>query len=153
PSPSPTAKPTPKATPTPKPTVSPTKQPTPTPTKKPTATAKPSSPPKANPNTAAGVCGSGYKAVDSHSLGSATVYLLYSSAAGKNCVVTLSKYVVPQKIKMSAVLQVKGGGSGNDTGDYTEYAGPLRLAASKMCVIWGGGYGTASWKSGWSHCG
>jgi predicted Ser/Thr protein kinase len=147
----PAGDPTPKATPT-RPTASATRKPTPSPTGKPTASPKPS-PPKANPYTAAGVCGSGYKVIDSHALGSSTIYLLYSDAAGKNCVVTMAKYVVPQKIKMSAVLQIKGGASGNDTGSYTAYAGPLRLAAKKVCVIWGGGYGTAAWKSGWSHCG
>jgi hypothetical protein len=99
------------------------------------------------------VCGSGYKVIDSHSFGQATTYLLYSSAAGKNCVVTLSKYVMPDKIRMSAVLQVKGGGSSADTGSFTVYAGPVRLSAVKKCVIWGGGYGSANWKSGWSHCG
>ncbi len=153
PSPTPTAKPTPEPTPTPKPTVSPTAKPAPTPTKKPTSTPKPSAPAKANPNTPAGVCGAGFKTVDSHGLGGATVYLLYNGAAGKNCVVTISKYVMTQKIRMSAVLQVKGGASGDDTGSYAEYAGPIRLAASKTCVIWGGGYGTSNWKSGWSHCG
>jgi serine/threonine protein kinase len=149
----PTSKPTPKATLTP--SASPTRKttPTPSPTKKPTSTPKPSTPPKANPYTATGVCGSGYRTIDSHALGSATVYLLYSATAGKNCVVTLSKYVVPQKVSMSAVLQVKGGATGGDSGAYTAYAGPVRLAAKNVCVIWGGGYGTTTWKSGWSHCG
>ncbi|WP_248962710.1 serine/threonine protein kinase [Sphaerisporangium perillae] len=157
--PAPTRRPTPKATPTPKPSASPTRKPTPTPaptqkpssTPKPTTSAKPT--PKPNPYTAAGVCGSGYKAIDSHSLGAATVYLLYSGAAGKNCVVTMSRYVVPQKIRMGVVLQVQGGATGNDAGAYTTYAGPVRLAAKQACVIWGGTYGTATWKSGWSHCG
>ncbi|GAA4563880.1 spore-associated protein A [Planotetraspora kaengkrachanensis] len=99
------------------------------------------------------MCGSGYGVVDSHALNGATVYLLYNNGSGKNCVVTMSKYVITQKIKMSAVLQVQGGSSGNDAGDYTAYAGPVRLAAPGTCVIWGGGYGSASWKSGWSHCG
>lgn len=92
--------------------------------------------------------------IDSHSYGgAATTYLLYDAATGRNCVITLSKYVVPGKIKMSAVLQVQGGGSAADSGSYTVYAGPLRLAAPRKCVIWGGGYGSATWRSGWSHCG
>ncbi|MET8157114.1 protein kinase [Sphaerisporangium sp. NPDC005289] len=151
PSAAPSRTPTPKATPTPKPSPSPTKKPSPSASPKPSATPKPS--PKPNPYTAAGVCGSGYKAVDSHSLGSATVYLLYSGAAGKNCVVTMGKYVTPQKVKMGVLLQVKGGATGSDSGSYTAYAGPVRVAAKQVCVIWGGSYGTASWKSGWSHCG
>ncbi|MFC4585471.1 serine/threonine-protein kinase [Sphaerisporangium corydalis] len=151
PTPTPTPKPTPKATPTPTPSAPAKPTPTPSPTKKPTP--KPTPTPKVNPNTAARLCGAGYKALDSHALGGATVYLLYNASAAKNCVVTLSKYVVPQKIRMTAVLQVKGGATANDGGNYTEYAGPLRLTAKKVCVIWGGGYGTAAWKSGWSHCG
>lgn len=100
------------------------------------------------------MCGSGYKVINSHSYGNGgTTYLLYNAAAGKNCVVTLSAYEVPGKIAMSAVLQVQGGGSGGDSGEYSFYAGPVRLSAAKKCVIWGGGYGSSNWRSGWSHCG
>lgn len=109
--------------------------------------------PKPNPYTAKGVCGSGYAVVDSHSYGQATTYLLYNSSNGYNCVVTMSKYVVPGKIKMSAALQVQGGSLKTDSGSYTAYAGPVRLPAKSKCVIWGGGYGSAAWTSGWSHCG
>ncbi|MEZ0072496.1 serine/threonine-protein kinase [Planotetraspora sp. GP83] len=153
---SPTPKPTPKPTPTPspKPTPKPSPKPTPTPTPKPTPTPTPKPTPKPNPYTATGVCGSGFKVVDAHGwAGAATTYLLYNAATGKNCVITLSKYVVPGKIKMGAVLQVKGGASASQWGAYTVYAGPLRLAAAGKCVIWGGGYGAATWKSAWSHCG
>jgi Serine/threonine protein kinase len=127
-----------------------TTRPSPTPPD-PTPTKKPS--PKPNPYSAAGVCGSGYQVIDSHSYGPATTYLLYHAGVKNNCVITLSKYVMPDKVRMSAVLQVSGGGSGADTGSFTVYAGPIRLAAAGKCVIWGGGYGSADWKSGWSHCG
>ncbi len=144
-----TRRPEPTRSPTREPTQRPTRQPTQRPTQQPTR--KPA--PKPNPYSATAVCGSGYRVIDSHSFGQATTYLLYSSAAGKNCVVTLSKYVMPDRIRMSAVLQVKGGGSSADTGSFTVYAGPVRLSAVKQCVIWGGGYGSANWRSGWSHCG
>ncbi|OUC86713.1 hypothetical protein CA984_38525 [Streptosporangium minutum] len=141
----------------PSPTVKPpaTAKPTAKPTSKPSATGKQTaSPPKPNPFTPTGVCGSGYKVVNSRALGSAaTIYLLYSSGAGKNCVVTMAKYVPPSKISMNATLQVKGGSSGGNPGSFTFYAGPVRLSAVKKCVIWGGSYGSLSWKSGWSHCG
>ncbi|MEV6864672.1 protein kinase [Streptosporangium subroseum] len=145
---------------TPKPTVKPTPKPTvkPTVAPKPTATAKPTvkpttAPQKPNPYTAAGVCGSGYAQVEAHALGSAaTIYLLYNSSAGKNCVVTMSRYEVPSKVSMNAVLQVQGGASASNPGSFTVYAGPVRLAAVKKCVIWGGSHGSLSWKSGWSHC-
>lgn len=111
-------------------------------------------PQKPNPYTATGVCGSGYKVVNSRALGGvATIYLLYNSAAGKNCVVTMSRYVVPAKVAMNAILQVQGGSSGSNPGRFTVYAGPVRLSAAKKCVIWGGSHGSLSWKSGWSHCG
>ncbi|WP_431900451.1 serine/threonine protein kinase, partial [Nonomuraea sp. bgisy101] len=136
-----------------KPTPKPTPKPTVKPTSKPTTTPRPTTTPKPNPYTAGGVCGSGYKVIDSHALSTkATIYLLYNTSAGRNCVVTMSKYVVPAKVSMNAVLQVKDGGSGSNPGSFTAYAGPVRLPAVKKCVIWGGSWGTLSWKSGWSHC-
>ncbi|MEU6411312.1 protein kinase [Microbispora sp. NPDC046933] len=155
PSPAPKTTPSAKATtPPPKATPAPTKTttaPKPSPTAK--ATPTQTAAPKPNPYTAKGVCGSGYAVVDSHSYGQATTYLLYNASNGYNCVITMSKYVVPGKIKMSAVLKVQNGSSKTDSGSYTAYAGPIRLPAKSKCVIWGGGYGTAAWNSAWSHCG
>ncbi|GLX03767.1 serine/threonine protein kinase [Microbispora sp. NBRC 16548] len=154
-------KPTPKVTTPAQTTPAPAKT-TPAPAKtttapKPSATAKATptqtAAPKPNPYTAKGVCGGGYAVVDSHSYGQATTYLLYNASNGYNCVITMSKYVVPGKIKMSAVLKVQNGSSKTDSGSYTTYAGPIRLPAKGKCVIWGGGYGTAAWSSAWSHCG
>ncbi|MBB6548336.1 serine/threonine-protein kinase [Nonomuraea rubra] len=155
------------AEPTPTPTkkkkttlVEPDVEPTEKPTSGPTTTVraegeadKPGTSLKPNPYKVTAVCGTGYKVVDSRALGSnATVYLLYHSGAGKNCVVTMSRLVHPGKMPMSAILQVKGGSSGNNTGKFTAYAGPVRLPAAKKCVIWGGSWSSYSWKSGWSHC-
>ncbi|MEW1838139.1 protein kinase [Nonomuraea angiospora] len=124
----------------------------PKPTKKPTA--KPTVAPKPNPYKAASLCGSGYKIIDSHVLGesAATVYLLYNSSAGKNCVVTLSRLVYTGKVSMNAILQVKGGSSASNPGQFSAYSGPVRLPAKGKCVIWGGTFSSQSWKSGWSHC-
>nr|WP_275955168.1 serine/threonine-protein kinase [Planomonospora venezuelensis] len=150
PTPKPTVKSTPTVKPTPKPTPKPTVKPTPKPTPKPTV--KPT--PKPNPYKAAALCGAGFKQINAHALGSgATVYLFYNGTSKKNCVVTMSRYVVPGKIKMNAILQVQGGGAAANPGSFTAYAGPVRLFADKKCVIWGGTYGAVSWKSGWSHCG
>ncbi|MCK2217213.1 protein kinase [Actinomadura sp. ATCC 31491] len=122
-----------------------------TPSKKPTA--KTTVAPKPNPYNAAAVCGSGYKIVDSHAIGeSDRVYLLYNASAGKNCVVTMSRLLYPGKVKMNAILQVKGGSSASNPGMFSAYAGPVRLPAKGKCVIWGGSIGAAAWKSGWSHC-
>ncbi|MGP3930173.1 protein kinase domain-containing protein [Nonomuraea sp. KM88] len=109
--------------------------------------------PKKNPYSPTKVCGSGYKLIDSHDLGSnATIYLAYHAKSGKNCVVTMSRLVWKGKVSMNALLQVKKGGKASNPGKYTAYAGPVRLAAKKKCVIWGGSWGLQSWKSGWSHC-
>ncbi|MEV6029655.1 protein kinase [Nonomuraea sp. NPDC052116] len=121
------------------------------------STAKPGktyTPRKPNPYKATSVCGSGYKVIDSRSIagGNATVYLLYNSAAGKNCVVTMSRMLFPEKAQMNAILQVKGGSSASNPGNFTAYAGPIRLPGKQKCVIWGGSWGGQSWKSGWSHC-
>ncbi|MFD0472251.1 hypothetical protein ACFQ0B_31095 [Nonomuraea thailandensis] len=114
---------------------------------------KPGTSLKLNTYKPTAVCGAGYKVVDSRALGSnATIYLLYNSSAGKNCVVTMSRLVFPKKMQMSATLQVKGGSSGNNSGSFTAYAGPVRLPAAKKCVIWGGSWSSYTWKSGWSHC-
>ncbi|MGW2144516.1 protein kinase domain-containing protein [Nonomuraea bangladeshensis] len=121
------------------------------PTKKPTT--KPTVAPKPNPYNPVAVCGSGYKVVDSHMLAGDRVYLLYNASAGKNCVVMMSAFVYPGKVKMNAILQVKGGASASNPGMFSAYAGPVRLPAKGKCVIWGGSIGAASWKSGWSHCG
>jgi hypothetical protein len=104
----------------------------------------------ANPYTAAGVCGSGYSVIDSHNLGSATIYLLYN--AGYNCVVTLV-HSGGNAVGLNATLSVQGGGSGTDPGLYDWYAGPIRLSAAGKCVSWGGTYESTSWTSGWTHCG
>ncbi|MEV4355607.1 protein kinase [Nonomuraea sp. NPDC049625] len=121
------------------------------PSSKPTKTYGPRKP---NPYNAASVCGSGYKVIDSRSIatGNATVYLLYNSGAGKNCVVTMSRMLYPEKAQMNAILQVKGGSSASNPGNFTAYAGPIRLPGKQKCVIWGGSWGGQTWKSGWSHC-
>ncbi|GAA3134567.1 hypothetical protein GCM10010466_26680 [Planomonospora alba] len=126
------------------------------PTSKPTAgtSSKPAAKPTPNTYSAAAVCGSGFKQINSHALGSsATIYLFYNATSKQNCVVTMSRYVHPGKVKMNALLQVKGGSSASNPGSFTAYAGPVRLNAAKRCVIWGGSHGSLSWKSGWSHCG
>ncbi|MBG0824194.1 protein kinase [Planomonospora sp. ID91781] len=137
-------------------TAKPTARPSATTKTTPKPTSKPTSKPTLKPNTftAAQVCGSGFKQINSHALGgSATIHLLYNATSKQNCVVTLSRYVHPGKVKMNAILQVRGGSSGSNPGNFTAYAGPVRLTAAKKCVIWGGSHGSLSWKSGWSHCG
>lgn len=112
----------------------------------PTATAP------ANPYGPSAVCGSGYNVIDTHDLGGATVYLLYSGATGRNCVVTLA--TKPSgAVPMDATLSVQGGTSASNPGSYTYYAGPVSGYATGSCVQWGGTYQGISWTSDWSHCG
>ncbi|MFE5092745.1 hypothetical protein ACFRCI_20900 [Streptomyces sp. NPDC056638] len=54
---------------------------------------------------------------------------------------------------MHAKVKVEGGSWKVDEGDYTSYAGPVRVAANGKCVMWGGGINEASCTSGWGHCG
>ncbi|MFD2350700.1 hypothetical protein ACFSTC_17285 [Nonomuraea ferruginea] len=112
-----------------------------------------------NTTNVVALCGTGYKVINQRKLAdksgqdTAMIYLLYHTGQGKNCVVTKSLYVHTDKVAMSAHLQVKGGAQADDPGRFTRHAGPIRLAAKKKCVIWGGTFEGVSWKSGWSHCG
>jgi eukaryotic-like serine/threonine-protein kinase len=111
-----------------------------------------------NPYTPAQVCGSGYKVIDSAALTKngtlqATAYLLYNSGNGYNCTVTLKKTAVGVATTVSAYMQVEGHAGKTDSGSYADYAGPVRAAASSVCVKWGGSAGGASYTSPYEHCG
>ncbi|MFI5532927.1 hypothetical protein ACIA8O_30765 [Kitasatospora sp. NPDC051853] len=121
-----------------------------------TTSARPPSPtPTQSPGksyTPVEICGSGFNVIDSHSLGGATIYLLYKSATGDNCVTTVvNKPAGP--VPMNATLAVKGGASGSNPGNFASYAGPVVKRAPDTCVQWGGSYQGTSWTSGWTHCG
>ncbi|HEV2637796.1 MAG TPA: CHAP domain-containing protein [Actinocrinis sp.] len=105
-----------------------------------------------NPYSPNSACGSGYGVIDSHGLTGATIYLLYDSANGDNCVVTLAT-TPTSAASMNATLSVQGGSAGTNPGSFTYYAGPVVEYAPNSCVQWGGSYKTSSWTSAWSHCG
>jgi len=107
-----------------------------------------------NPYTPEGVCGSGYKVIDSAALGTAgTVHLLYNSASGDNCVATLKKTSLGKASATSAYLEVQGGTRKTDSGDFAYYAGPIAASAAGTCVKWGGKVGTSAYDSPFEHCG
>ncbi|MFC5834867.1 N-acetylmuramoyl-L-alanine amidase [Nonomuraea insulae] len=107
-----------------------------------------------NPYTAEQVCGSGYEVIDSQALGTAgTVFLLYNSANGNNCVATLKKTSLGTASATSAFLEVAGKARITDSGNFTYYAGPVRAAAADKCVKWGGKVGTSVYESPSEHCG
>ncbi|WP_344283017.1 hypothetical protein [Actinomadura napierensis] len=100
-------------------------------------------------------CGSGYHVIDQHNLGSgATIYLMYNGST--NCVITWKKTYVGTPTSMAVSITKKNAdreGYG-ENGDFSYYAGPVKIDAAGTCVSWGGSaehYG--SWYSGWSHCG
>ncbi|SBT48700.1 Serine/threonine protein kinase [Micromonospora narathiwatensis] len=117
-----------------------------------------SAPEKPNPYTAAQACGSGYQVIDSKALTAngtrkGRVYLLYNSANGNNCVVTLKDTDVGRATSVSAYLEVQGKARQADSGSFSYYAGPVRASAAGVCVKWGGSTGGASYGSPFEHCG
>ncbi|WP_433424256.1 spore-associated protein A [Microtetraspora malaysiensis] len=86
-------------------------------------------------------CGSGYAVVNSAAIGTkGTVFLTYSSATGKNCVVA-KRNSAGSAVLVEAGLSVNPAGNHWDVYDggyYTSYAGPIYLSASGKCVDWMG---------------
>lgn len=101
-----------------------------------------------------GACGGGYSVVNSAQIGTkGTVFLTYSSATGKNCVVTVR--TAPGKaVHMTASLGFASPTTTvSDTGYYTTYAGPVYLDARGLCVTWRGEIsGEVAGKNG-TNCG
>ena len=74
---------------------------------------------KKNPYTAPGVCGPGFKVIDSHRLYDddsgterpvhlATVVLTYNSRTGQNCAVTMKRYRVGKAVKCPKTAKSAG---------------------------------------------
>ncbi|MCW2878725.1 MAG: Negative regulator of beta-lactamase expression-like protein [Sphaerisporangium sp.] len=107
-----------------------------------------------NPYTPEQICGSGYNLIDSAALGSSgTVYLLYSSATGSNCVTTIKSTSLGTATATAAYLEVEGSARITDSGNFAYYAGPVRASASNRCVRWGGSAGSSAYDSPFEHCG
>ncbi|GAA2407340.1 M23 family metallopeptidase [Nonomuraea africana] len=107
-----------------------------------------------NPYTPQEVCGSGYSVIDSAALGtSGTVYLLYNSSNGYNCVTTLKKTSLGTPTATTAYLEVQGSSRITDSGNFSYYAGPVRASAANKCVRWGGKAGSSVYDSPFEHCG
>jgi hypothetical protein len=100
-----------------------------------------------------GVCGSGYKVVNSAPIGSSgTVFLTYNSSNGKNCVVTIRNTSGSPQY-MFAYLGVSGTGDAQvDEGSYRSYAGPVYVYGRGVCLDWAGGIANQeTWTYG-SNC-
>ncbi|TDD49153.1 M23 family metallopeptidase [Nonomuraea terrae] len=107
----------------------------------------------ANPYTPEQVCGSGYNVIDSAGLTGGTVYLLYNTGNGNNCVVTLKSTSVGTASAVSAYLEVQGSTRRTDSGNFGYYAGPVTAQAASTCVKWGGSAGSSRYDSPFEHCG
>ncbi|MFG3102181.1 spore-associated protein A [Streptomyces sp. NPDC048182] len=101
-----------------------------------------------------GVCGSGYKVVNSLPVGSVgTVYLTYNSSTGKNCTVTVRTTTGKATYMVAYLRNVGTDVEQVDEGQYRSYAGPVYVAARGACVEWGGVIGNLqAWNYG-SNCG
>ncbi|MFE2354125.1 spore-associated protein A [Streptomyces parvulus] len=101
-----------------------------------------------------GVCGSGYKVVNSMPIGkTGTVYLTYNSSTGKNCTVTIRNTTGTPTYMVAYVRNVDTGEEMYDADDYRSYAGPVYAFARGACVEWGGVIGNLqAWNYG-SNCG
>ncbi|MEV4752560.1 serine/threonine protein kinase, partial [Streptosporangium sp. NPDC049248] len=120
-----------------------------------TAPAPKSTPPASRPNpyTPQQVCGSGYYVQRSDSFSGGTTYQLYNASAGSNCVVTMKSANVGTATSIWATLEVQGGGSRTDRGNYEYYAGPVILSAKGKCVRFSGGGPGGSTGADWANCG
>ncbi|MEV0279002.1 spore-associated protein A [Streptomyces sp. NPDC050610] len=103
-----------------------------------------------------GVCGQGYAVVNSAPIGDkGKVYLTYSSATGKNCVVTV-RAAVGAPVRMVAWGQAAEEHESTpvvDSGNYGTYAGPVYVAAKGKCVNWGGAIQNQDVEVNRSNCG
>ncbi|MFG1703411.1 protein kinase [Nonomuraea sp. M3C6] len=151
-SPTPTKKPTQEPEPTPTKT---TQKPAPTKTTQKPAPTKSSAPvAKKNPYTATQVCGGGFSVQRQSSFSGGTTYQLWNNGTGQNCVVTIKSGTdVGKATPMSATLEVQGGGSQTDSGNFEYYAGPVKLSAKGKCVRYSGSSGSGSTSAGWGNCG
>ncbi len=120
-------------------------------------------------STPEAACGSGYKVLESHTVGydkstdkpAGRVSLLYNASNGYNCVVTMHiNGYVGYGATTEAGIIVEGGSWKRDKKEYSYYAGPVYAYAANKCVKYTGGieyYDNGifwdSYTSGFGHCG
>ncbi|MEO3823058.1 hypothetical protein [Actinomadura sp. B10D3] len=96
-------------------------------------------------------CGGGsYRVISSTDLGAATVYLMWNGTY--NCAVTWKDQ--PNSKFVAVDIQNDAGASDEDSGNYSTYAGPVKVYGKGRCIMYQGAYGNASGGSvEWGHCG
>lgn len=108
-----------------------------------------------NCNDPEALCGSGYEAIDLAHLDASgvhhgTVYLMWNGSA--NCVVTVKHRNRTTATTTSAYLEPEGATRVTDSGQFLNYAGPVRKTAPG-CIRWGGAIGSVAYNSPLEHCG
>lgn len=98
-----------------------------------------------------GKCGAGYRVIDQGNLAGGTVFLAYSRATGKNCVVTVRDRP-GERLFMAARVSLSGQPWNSDEGQYTRYAGPVFVPARHQCIDWGGTIGSSEYYEYGVHC-
>ncbi|MBF6351499.1 hypothetical protein IU448_21155 [Nocardia flavorosea] len=102
-----------------------------------------------------GACGGSYHEIDHHDIPGARIHLLYNGTT--NCVVTWKNNPgTASRLFASIAKQNADGNFTNyihDDGNFTTYAGPVKVNAAGTCIDWGGGTSSYTWMSGRSHCG
>ncbi|MFI9550141.1 serine/threonine protein kinase [Nonomuraea endophytica] len=120
------------------------------------SSAPPPAPPQQepkNPYTPVQVCGSGFYVQRSQAFNGGETFQLYNTGTKQNCVVTMKYAGVGKDSPVSATLDVQGGGTASDGGNFKYYAGPVKLLAPGKCVKFSGSVGAASTAAGWANCG
>jgi hypothetical protein len=129
----------------------------------------------ANPYSAKGLCGAGYRQIDHHALSDvgpdgarhrlADMVLMYNASTGYNCAVTIKRHRVGRPDYVWISLQTHRDGDGDGRTNLKYFAGPAKVYARHRCIVWHGGaqekmvYHHATytlydaWRSRWSHCG
>lgn len=98
------------------------------------------------------ICGPNYIVNDSQRLGGkGVVVLTWNSAKQNNCAVTLKFGNLSTRTSVSAYITPQGKAKKTDSGQFYEYAGPVRTD-SPTCVKWGGTIESKSYTSPWEHC-
>ncbi|MEV5646857.1 hypothetical protein AB0L57_01285 [Nocardia sp. NPDC052254] len=103
--------------------------------------------------TPAEACGSNYHEIDHHDIPGARIHLLYNGTT--NCVVTTNDNPGTKKYMLAGISSDKHPAAINDSGVFAYYAGPVRLDARGICIMWTGASGSITWVSpeSQSHCG
>jgi hypothetical protein len=99
-----------------------------------------------------GVCGTGYKVVNSAPVGTVGMaYLTWNATTGLNCVVEI-RNVPGTPVPMSLGIANDEIRNNNDDGDYSFYAGPLYEPGRATCMNWWGNIGPAGFSRWQTNC-